>query len=83
MASSGQNPADFIAAVNCLTKESPDVGVTLLPPVVHPGLAGNARFDVKLNLPRPCVAPIVFVGTPILDANNRPVSLRWFATTGN
>jgi hypothetical protein len=79
----GRNPAaQFIAAVNCLTTTSPDNGVTLLTAPVNVGPEGNARFEATLDLPHPCVAPIVFVGTPIV-VNGQPVSLRWFATTGN
>ena len=77
IASTGVNPvAQFIAAVNCLTTTSPDTGETRLTAPVNVGPAGNARFEATLPLPRPCIAPIVFVGTP---AGN---SLRWFATTG-
>ena len=87
IASTGVNPlSTFIAAVNCLTTSSAqaaDTGVTLLTPTVPVGANGNARFEATLNLPHPCIAPIVFVGTPILDSNGHPVSLRWFATTGN
>ena len=78
IASSGVNPvATFVAAVNCLTTTSPDTGVTLLTAPQSVGSNGNATFEAKLNLPSPCVAPIVFVGIP---AGN---SLRWFATTGS
>jgi hypothetical protein len=78
IASTGVNPVrQFVAAVNCLTTSSPDTGVTLLTPPVNVGANGNARFEATLNLPHPCVAPIVFVGTPA------GTSLRWFATTGN
>jgi hypothetical protein len=78
IASTGVNPVgQFVAAVNCLTTTSPDTGVTLLTAPVNVGANGNARFEATLNLPHPCVAPIVFVGTPA------GTSLRWFATTGN
>lgn len=81
IASTGVNPvASFIAAVNCLTTASPDTGVTLLTPAVPVTGAGNASFEAQLTLPSPCVAPIVFVGTPAV-VNGVP-SLRWFATTG-
>jgi hypothetical protein len=82
IASTGVNPvAQFIAAVNCLTTSSPDTGVTLLTAPVNVGPQGNARFEARLNLPHPCIAPIVFVGTPAVV--NNQASLRWFATTGN
>lgn len=78
IASTGVNPvATFVAAVNCLTTASPDTGVTLLTAPQGVGSNGNATFEAKLNLPTPCVAPIVFVGIP---AGN---SLRWFAATGS
>jgi hypothetical protein len=82
IASSGINPlANFIAAVNCLTTDSPDTGKTLLTAPQAVTAAGNASFEAQLTLPSPCVAPIVFVGTPAV-VNNVP-SLRWFATTGS
>jgi hypothetical protein len=78
VASAGVNPvATFVAAVNCLTTASPDTGTTLLTAPQGVGANGNATFDAKLNLPSPCVAPIVFVGIPA------GTSLRWFAATGS
>jgi hypothetical protein len=77
IASTGVNPVGtFVAAVNCLTTASPDTGVTLLTVPQSVGPNGNAEFEAQLNLPSPCVAPIVFVGIPAGQ------SLRWFATTG-
>jgi hypothetical protein len=74
----GSNPVPaFVAAVNCLTIGSPKNGVTLLTPAVPVGTNGNADFEAKLTLPKPCVAPIVFVGAVIQG------SFRWFATTGS
>jgi hypothetical protein len=35
---------------------------------------GNAEIEAKLNLPKPCIAPIIFVTSPTGS---------WFAATGN
>jgi hypothetical protein len=35
---------------------------------------GNARVEAKLSLPKPCIAPIVFITSPAGS---------WFAATGN
>ena len=35
---------------------------------------GDARFDTQVDLPQPCIAPIVFVTSP---------GGAWFATTGD
>jgi hypothetical protein len=63
--------------VNCLTTESPDVGVNLATAPVPASSDGDATIQATVELPDPCVAPIVFVtsGTGSPPGN-------WFAATG-
>jgi hypothetical protein len=70
----GTNPvAQFRGAVNCLTPAAPDTGETVLTDPVVTTPDGNARIEARLTLPKPCIAPIVFV-TSAANA--------WFASTG-
>ena len=70
----GTNPIpQFRGAVNCLTPASPDVGETVFTDRVPATPTGDATIRGNLDLPEPCVAPIVFVTSP--DG-------AWFATTG-
>jgi hypothetical protein len=78
LVSSGQNPIPmFRGVVNCLTTESPDVGVNLATAPVSASSDGDATIKATVELPDPCVAPIVFVtsGTGSPPGN-------WFAATG-
>ena len=78
LVSSGQNPVPlFRGVVNCLTPESPDVGVNLATAPVPASSDGDAAIKATVELPDPCVAPIVFVtsGTGAAPGN-------WFAATG-
>ena len=78
LVSSGQNPVPlFRGVVNCLTTESPDVGVNLATAPVPASSDGDAAIKATVELPDPCVAPIVFVtsGTGAAPGN-------WFAATG-
>ena len=78
LVSSGQNPIPmFRGVVNCLTTESPDVGVNLATAPVPASSDGDATIKATVELPDPCVAPIVFVtsGTGAPPGN-------WFAATG-
>ena len=78
LVSSGQNPvALFRGVVNCLTIASPDLGVNIATEPVPASTDGDATIKARLDLPDPCVAPIVFVtsGTGAPPGN-------WFATTG-
>ena len=78
LVSSGQNPVPmFRGVVNCLTTESPDVGVNLATAPVPASSDGDATIKATVELPDPCVAPIVFVtsGTGSPPGN-------WFAATG-
>ena len=78
LVSSGQNPvAMFRGVVNCLTTESPDVGVNLVTAPVPASMDGDATIKATVDLPDPCVAPIVFVTS---GTGSAPGS--WFAATG-
>ena len=78
LVATGQNPvAMFRGVVNCLTTEAPDLGVNLATAPVPATSDGDASIRATLDLPDPCVAPIVFVtsGTGAPPGN-------WFAATG-
>ena len=73
------NPsADFRAVVSCLS--SSNGAATTVNTVSEPFPAtatGNAKFEGHLNLPSPCLAPIVFVTNGVGD----PPGV-WFSITG-
>ena len=70
----GTNPVpQFRAIVSCLTPESPVDGENVATAPFDASPEGDARFKGSVELPDPCVAPIVFVTSP---AN------QWFAVTG-
>jgi hypothetical protein len=75
------NPvATFRAVVSCQTISGSTATVTnVLSDAFPADTEGNAKFKGHLNLPRPCIAPIVFVvnGTP-----TPPAIGGWFAATG-
>ncbi len=78
LVSSGQNPVQmFRGVVNCLTTESPDVGVNLATAPVPASSDGDATIRATVDLPDPCVAPIVFV-----TSGTGPPPGGWFAATG-
>jgi hypothetical protein len=78
LVSSGQNPVPmFRGVVNCLTPASPDVGVNLATAPVPASSDGDATIKATVDLPDPCVAPIVFVTS---GTGAPPGS--WFAATG-
>jgi len=78
LVSSGQNPIQmFRGVVNCLTTESPDLGVNLATAPVPASSDGDATIKATVDLPDPCVAPIVFVTS---GTGAPPGS--WFAATG-
>ena len=78
LVSSGQNPVPmFRGVVNCLTTESPDLGVNLATAPVPASSDGDATIKATVELPDPCVAPIVFV-----TAGTGPPPGNCFATTG-
>ena len=62
LVSTGQNPVQtFRGVVNCLTTEQPDMGVNLATAPVPASMDGDATIRATVDLPDPCVAPIVFV----------------------
>jgi hypothetical protein len=77
-ANAGTNPvANFRGLVSCLTDTAAVVNVPTgnFPATTGPASAGggNADIEVDLDLPNPCIAPIVFVTSP---------GGAWFASTG-
>jgi hypothetical protein len=78
LVATGQNPIPtFRGVVNCLTTESPDVGENLVTAPVPASSDGDATIRATVDLPDPCVAPIVFV-----TSGTGPPPGSWFATTG-
>jgi hypothetical protein len=78
LVSTGQNPIPmFRGVVNCLTTGSPDMGVNLVTAPVPASSDGDATIRATVDLPDPCVAPIVFV-----TSGTGPPPGSWFATTG-
>jgi hypothetical protein len=73
----GTNPSPtFKAIVSCMSKDAG--GTTATTVNVETGVfpanaAGDSKIDDSVNLPQPCIAPIVFVTGP---------TGAWFATTG-
>ena len=69
----------FRAIVSCLSDDSSGNATTInlttdpFPATIGLG-AGNAHIKANLNLPKPCIAPIVFITSP---------TGVWFAATGN
>jgi hypothetical protein len=79
-ANAGSNPvANFRGLVSCLTDSNPPTVVNVptgdFPATTGPASAGggNATIEANLDLPNPCIAPIVFVTSP---------GGAWFASTG-
>jgi hypothetical protein len=79
----GKNPIpQFKAIVSCQSVDSSGAAITVnVSTALFPattGLAsaggGNAKIEDHVNLPHPCLAPIVFVTSP---------GGSWFAVTGN
>ena len=76
------NQANFNAIVSCLSRDSSGnpitVNLTTGPFAATTGPAasggGNAKVEAQLALPRPCIAPIVFV--------TNAAGTAWFAATG-
>lgn len=71
----GTNPAaNFVAIVSCTTM----IGGTPATANVATGpfpatTTGDSKIEAQVNLPSPCLAPIIFVG---------PSATTWFAITG-
>ena len=73
----GTNPVpQFRAIVSCLTPDDAGTGVQTVNLTTAPVPAspeGNAQIRARVELPDPCIAPIVFVTSP---------TGAWFAATG-
>jgi len=74
----GRNTIPFFrGVVSCLTNDGSVANLSTEPFPATLGAAssggGNAEIEAMLNLPQPCIAPIVFVTSP---------GGAWFATTG-
>jgi len=71
----GQNPAPFFQAiVSCLTIDGDQVVTVNVATAPFPAsTTGDSHIKDTVELPSPCVAPIVFVG---------PNATTWFAATG-
>jgi hypothetical protein len=81
----GTNPdKHFRGLVSCLTEESEeDVGMENVVTKDFPADAqGNSFIHQKLELPNPCVAPIIFVIGSTDTENNPKFGRVWFAVTG-
>jgi len=72
----GANPFNqFGVFVSCLTTADPTGANPISAGLFAATPTGNMDAEARISLPRPCVAPIVFVTSPTTPA-------RWFATTG-
>jgi len=71
----GTNPiANFVAIVSCLTiSNGAPATVNVATSAVPASSDGDANINAPIDLPTPCIAPIVFVG---------PNATTWFAATG-
>jgi hypothetical protein len=72
----GINPIpDFEAIVSCQSISGGDATVTNVTTGQFPASTrGNADIKARVTLPRPCIAPVVFVASP---------TGAWFAATGS
>jgi len=68
----------FRGVVNCLTTDSPTNGVNLVTDPFPATPEGDATITARVELPTPCVAPIVFVTNGTVASPGA-----WFATTGS
>ncbi len=70
--------ASFRAIVSCLKSDgtTQNIQTDAFPATLGPASSGggNAKIETTVNLPQPCIAPIIFVTSP---------GGAWFATTGN
>lgn len=77
-ANAGSNPiASFRAIVSCLKSDASIQNITTdaFPATTGPATlgGGNAKIETNVDLPHPCIAPIIFVTSP---------GGAWFASTG-
>lgn len=83
LTSTNGNPFNqFRAIVSCLSRSSPTSAstVNMTTDPFPANAAGDAYLEVQLDLPEPCIAPIIFVTNPNLPTNGSPPA--WFAATG-
>ena len=83
-ANAGSNPiANFRGVVSCVKSDGTfaNIPTGLFPATMGPASAGggNAEIEADLDLPQPCIAPIIFVTGPPNATN--PIGA-WFAATG-
>lgn len=70
----GTNPIpSFQAIVSCLTDDGSVATVNVSSGLFPANTGGDSRIEATVNLPSPCVAPIVFVTSP---------TGAWFSATG-
>lgn len=72
----GTNPVpNFKAIVSCLSRDEAGnpTTVNVSTDLVPATTTGNARIDTRVELPQPCIAPIIFITSP---------NGAWFAATG-
>ena len=71
----GTNPAaNFVAIVSCTTTIAGAPATANVATDPFPATAtGDSKIEAQVNLPTPCLAPIIFVG---------PSPTTWFAITG-
>jgi len=71
----GTNPiANFVAIVSCTTTVGGAPATANVATGPFPATAtGDSEIEAQVNLPTPCLAPIIFVG---------PSPTTWFAVTG-
>lgn len=70
----GTNPIpSFQAIVSCFTGDESVATLNVSSGLFPANTAGDSRIEATVNLPSPCVAPIVFVASP---------TGAWFSATG-
>jgi hypothetical protein len=76
LAKTGKNPiAKFVSIVSCQTIKNGAANITTVVTAGFPAsVNGDSNIDARVDLPAPCIAPIVFVGV---------AGPRWFAATGS
>jgi hypothetical protein len=77
IAAAGTNPSSsFKIVVSCLSKDATGAATTVnvSSPLFPADTMGNAMVETMVDLPSPCIAPILFVTNPTGS---------WFAATGN
>lgn len=81
LVSTGSNPvANFAVILSCQSRDSvgaPNV-VNVVAGIAPATTTGDARFEGTVALVSPCIAPIVFVGTPATAT----APVRWLAISG-